>query len=313
MITEQALLQAYQAIYSAQNIAVIPHRSPDGDAIGAALATKLTLQQFGKQIDIVCVDPAPKNTHFLPHYNQIIHQLNPEKYQLIMVVDCGSADMYQFDLSQINYPIINIDHHASNTNYGSINLVDDTAASTTQILYEIFSKWQFPLNTQIAECLLTGLYFDTGSFKHNNTSPRVLRAAAALSKLGANGLRISKNLFKNNSANQLKLWGKILENTKRTQKNIITSAVSNKDYQETHTNSKDLEGVIDYLNTVPESKFSLLLSEDQKGGIKGSIRTQDESTDLSKIAEVFGGGGHKMASGFRIQGELKEEKYWSIN
>lgn len=313
MITDQALLQAYQAIYSAQNIAVIPHRGPDGDAIGAALATKLTLQQFGKKIDIVCVDPAPKNTHFLPQANQIIHELQAEKYQLLIIVDCGSADMHKFNLSQISYPIINIDHHASNNNYGSINLVDSSAASTTQILYEIFSQWQFPLNKEIAECLLTGLYFDTGSFKHNNTDARVLRAAAALTKLGANGQKIAKNLFHNNSANQLKLWGKILKNTKRTHKNIVASAVSTKDYKETQTNSKDLEGVIDYLNTVPESKFSVLLSEDQQGGIKGSIRTQDENTDLSKIAEVFGGGGHKMASGFRIEGQIKEEKYWSIN
>jgi phosphoesterase RecJ-like protein len=312
LITEESLLQAYKAIYAAQNIAVIPHRGPDGDAIGSASAIKLTLQQFGKQVDIVCVDPAPKNSRFLPYSNQIIHQLNHQKYQLIIVVDCGSPEMHKFNLSQIKYPILNIDHHASNTNYGTINLVDETAASTTQILYEIFTKWQFPLNLQIAECLLTGLYFDTGSFKHNNTNPRVLRAASALSKLGADGKKISKNLFHNNSANQLKLWGKILKNAKRTQKNIVTSAVSQKDYQQTQTNSKDLEGVIDYLNTVPESKFSLLLSEDQQGGIKGSIRTQDEGTDLSKIAEVFGGGGHKMASGFRIEGEIKEEKYWSI-
>lgn len=313
MITEETLLQAYQAIYEAQNIAVIPHRGPDGDAIGAACATKLTIQQFGKQVDIVCVDPAPKNTQFLPCSNQIIHELYISKYQLIIVVDCGSAEMHKFDLSQVTYPIINIDHHASNNNYGTINLVDVSAASTTQILHEIFTKWQFPQNQQIAECLLTGIYFDTGSFKHNNTSPRVLRAASALSKLGADGGKISKNLFHNNSVNKLKLWGKILENTKRTQKNIVTSAVRSKDYQETHTNSKDLEGVIDYLNTVPESKFSLLLSEDQNGGIKGSIRTQNETTDLSKIAEIFGGGGHKMASGFRIPGEIKEEKYWTIN
>lgn len=318
VITEMALKQTYQAIYAASRIAVIPHRSPDGDAIGAALSISHVIGQYGKHIDLICIDKPPKNTHFLPGIEKFTQNLQPNTYDLLIFVDCGSSHMSKFhegypDLFSGKYQILNIDHHSSNDNFGTINLVDSTAASTTQILFEIFTRWQFPISQEAATCLLTGLHFDTGSFKHNNTTPRVLRIAAQLSRLGADNQKISRELFKQSNAKQLKLWGRVLQNAKRTPKNIVTSAVSKKDYQETNTSSKDLEGIVDYLNSVPESKFSVLLSDDQKGGVKGSLRTQDDQADLSEIANIFGGGGHKMASGFRIEGELNEEKYWSIN
>jgi phosphoesterase RecJ-like protein len=208
---------------------------------------------------------------------------------------------------------INIDHHESNDYFATVNIVEPKAASTTQILYSLYQKWGFEIDEKIATCLMTGLYFDTGSFRHNNTTPEVMKISSDLLKLGANIKAISKNLFKTNSINKLKLWGRTLSNIRRNQRNIITSAITKEDYEICKTESKDLEGVVDYLNAVPDSKFCILLSEDQKGGVKASLRTQSEKLDLSKIAEVFGGGGHKMASGFRIEGKIKEEKHWIID
>jgi len=316
-ITQQELLKAYKAIYKAQKIAIIPHSNPDGDAIGAALACKQVLAKFGKETQTICIDPPPKNTQFLPQINEFSTQLNPSQFDLLIFVDCGAHYMSKFHLKLPNLfngfqEIINIDHHHTNDLFGTINLVDATSSSTCQILYEIFTEWQFPLNQSIATCLLTGLYFDTGSFKHPNTTPRVLKIASQLTKLGANNAQISRELFKKKSINTLKLWGNVLKNTKRTQRNIISAAVQENDYLTTNTSQRDLEGVVDYLNAVPESEFSLLVSADQKGGLKGSLRTQNENADLSKIAKIFGGGGHKLASGFRIEGTLQEEKNWKI-
>lgn len=316
ILKETEIERAKHAIDNAQIIAIIPHRGPDGDAVGSAVALKLTLDKQNKSTQIVCIDPPPKNTLFLPHTNDFKNQLDPKNYDLLIFVDNGAHYMSRFhetipDLFS-NNDCINIDHHESNDNFAKINLVDSKAASTTQILFKLFTKWGYEIDSQIATCLLTGLYFDTGSFKHPNTSPSVLKIAGQLNAKGADSEEISKQLFKCNSVNKLKLWGRILEKSRVTHKSITTSVAKLKDYEEFKANSKDLEGVIDYLNAVPESKFCVLLSEDQKGGVKGSLRTQNENVDLSSIAEIFGGGGHKMASGFRIEGQIQEEKHWSI-
>jgi len=316
-ITELELHSAYSAIYKAQKIAIIPHASPDADAIGAAIATKIILKQFGKTIDTICFDLPPKNTKFLPYSQEFTQNLNPNLYDLLIFVDCGAHYMSKFhtiipNLFNGHTNIINIDHHHTNDLFGTINLVDSTAASTCQILFETFQKWNFSLNPQIALCLMTGLYFDTGSFKHSNTTPRVLRIASKLKAFGVDTEKISYEVFKKKTTNTLKLWGNVLKNAKRTQRNIISSVANKDDYESTSSQQKDLEGVIDYLNAVPNSKFSVLISDDQKGGIKGSLRTQNEAADLSKIAGIFGGGGHKLASGFRIKGQLEAEKHWKI-
>jgi len=316
-ISESDIEKAFQLIQTSTNIAIIPHRSPDGDAIGAALAVKFALRQIGKRPKTICIDPPPQNTKFLPETDQFLNELDLPQYELLIFVDCGAHYMSKFheihpNLFAETRNTINIDHHGSNDMFAKVNLVEPHAASTTQILYTLFQKWGIKIDPNIATCLLTGIYFDTGSFKHNNTTPAVLKTASKLTSLGADFQSISKHLFKQTNVNKLKLWGKTLSNAKRNQRKIVSSAVKKNDYKESKTSSKDLEGVIDYLNAVPESKFCILLSEDQKGGVKASLRTQSEDTDLSKIAEVFGGGGHKMASGFRIPGKIKEEKHWTI-
>ncbi len=309
---------ALETIKKAKRIAIIPHRAPDGDAIGAAVAVKLALKQLGKKPRTICIDPPPKYTDFLPETDLFEKELKLDEHDLLIFVDCGAHYMSKFheripNLFDGHMDIINIDHHGSNDFFGMINIVEPQAASTTQILYELFRKWGIELSKEISTCLMTGLYFDTGSFRNTNTTPDVLKIAGDLLAKGADYKTISKEIFQTKSSNKLKLWGKALSNIKKTDKAIVTSAITNDDYSQCETDSKDLEGVIDYLNAIPESKFCMLLSEDQKGGVKASMRTQREDVDLSKIAEVFGGGGHKMASGFRIEGNLKEEKYWSIN
>lgn len=298
-------------------IAIIPHRSPDGDAIGSAVALKLAIKQLNIPVDTVCIDPPPQNTKFLVETDKFLNKLDINNYDLLIFVDCGASYMSKFhDIIPTlltAHPVINIDHHDSNDFFGKINLVDPHAASTTQILYNLFVRWEINITPDIATALLTGLYFDTGSFKHNNTTREVLKISADLTHKGANIKAICKNLFQVNSIPKLKLWGHVLKEAKLTPKNIVSSAVSQKDYETCRTDSKELEGVIDYLNAVPESKFSILVSEDSKGGVKGSLRTQQQTVDVSKIAELFGGGGHKMAAGFRIPASLQEEKYWAIH
>lgn len=305
-------------------IAIIPHRGPDGDAIGSAIALKLFIQQFHSNVEIFCIDPAPPNTQFLLKNHQIKKDLNLEIFKTICFVDCGSKNMskYETKISDLfdrpDIFKINIDHHQSNDYFGQLNIVDTKSSSTTEIIYNLFKIWKqqlnlnFKITPEIANALLCGIHFDTGSFKHPNTKFETLKNAAQLTKLGGNNQLISYELFHKTNYKKLKLWGKVLEKTKLTPKSIVTSTATLNDFKDCSANSKDLEGIIDYLNAIPNKKFSLLLTEDEKNGIKGSIRTLNEDYNLNKLAQIFGGGGHKMAAGFRIEGKIKEEKYWTI-
>jgi phosphoesterase RecJ-like protein len=299
-------------------VAIVPHKGPDGDAIGSALALKKFIQTYHNNVEIFCVDKAPNNTLFLNQSNTVQHNLDPTIYKTICFVDCGNSKMSKYDLkfkdlfTNQNYTTINIDHHQSNDNFADYNIVDTKSSSTCEILFNLFNIWNFSIPKIIAQDLQTGIHFDTGSFKHPNTTVKTLKVAAKLSQLGANNTQITKNLFHLNTTNQLKFWGEIFNRTRINQRKILSSVATQKDFKKYQASSKDLEGIIDYLNAVPDKKFSILITEDSNNGVKGSLRTQNTNYDLNRISSIFGGGGHKMAAGFRIEGNLKETTNWTI-
>ena len=224
-------------------------------------------------------------------------------------------------------PIINIDHHPSNNNFGTINLVVPDAASTTIIIYNLFNAMNAlptaagalekiqahaPFTTTIATALLAGLYYDTGSFMHSNVTPQVYECAAELTALGADIKAIVKNMYKNRSIAQLKTWGKILDGIKVTNNNVVVSGITKKELDACNATTAETSGIIDYLSTVKDAEFATLLVEDDKGNIRGSFRTRKDIVNLSEMAGMFGGGGHKKASGFTMKGELGREVVWKI-
>jgi phosphoesterase RecJ-like protein len=303
-------------IETSHKIVVITHRSPDGDAIGSALAMYEVLKIKGKSCKVFCVDPWPESFYFLPNNEELTHELRSEDFDLAIVLDCGATYMTDIHESHANmfyghYPLINIDHHPSNDNFGRWNLVDTNAASTTAILTHIFHYLNWKITPSIATCLMTGLYTDTGSLKHSNASSDVHRIAGQLLRSGARLKDIVKYVFKTTKVERLRLWGRVMKRISQTADNITISTVSDQDFTETGTTKPDLEGVVDYLNAVPNAKFSLLLTE-IGGKVKGSLRTMREDIDLTKVAEKLGGGGHKKASGFTIPGKLRLQTRFEI-
>lgn len=314
-ITTIALAQ--ETIAKSKTIGIISHRGPDADAIGANLALRLALEPMGKKVVSLCVDSPPPNCQFLPQSNQFQSEFNYHDFDLFIIVDCGADYMTNYheskpELFSGRIPVINIDHHSSNNNFGTINLIQDNAASTTFMLWHFFKNWNWTITPHIATCLFAGLTFDTGSFQHDNTTPDVLRCAADLTRHGANIPLVSYNLFQETNINRLKLWGRVLSRSKLNSKNVASSVITLQDIQDTGANSKDSEGLIDYLNSVKGNKFAILLKEDDRGGIKGSLRTQGD-IDVAKVAGLFGGGGHRKASGFRIPGRLQSQVEWLVN
>ncbi len=296
----------WNEIKKAQKILVIGHRKPDGDAVGAMCAMKIWLNGLGKEVKLACIDKPTRKYSFIPFVDEIKTKIYPDEHDLIVIVDCGAHYMTNFhdahpEILVFNNPegkpgIVNIDHHASNDNFGHINIVDPESASTTMMLYGIFKYLDVRITPDMATCLITGIYNDTGSFMHSNTSLEVYEVAGELLRSGAKVSQMIKSLFRTNTIPTLKLWGKAFENAKISDENYIYSVVTEKD-SEKAGQSDQISGAIDYLNMVPGVDFALLLHED-RSTVKGSLRTRRNDVDLSEIAKKYGGGGHPKAAGF---------------
>jgi phosphoesterase RecJ-like protein len=309
--------KAKRALLDAKKICIMSHRGPDGDAVGSNLALRIALENIGKEVTSACVDPLPADSLFLKSAEKFVQNFSYENFDVIVSVDCGALKLVKFhetkpEILSAQKPFINFDHHESNNHFGTINPVDPRACSTAIILYKFFTFAEWHISIDIATCLLHGVYFDTGSLMHSNTTPEVLEACGKLMLKGANLKKIVKELFHTTPVNKLRLWGRILERTYINDDDVTVSAVNKQDYEACDATSKDTGGIIDFLNAVPGSKYSVLLSEDERGLVKGSLRTQRDDVNLSDIASQWGGGGHAKASGFGIEGRLKPVMSWKI-
>lgn len=305
-------LEAKKLIDKANKILIVSHRKPDADTLGTALCLKLWLSDAGKNITLACADKPAPVFKFLPFVGEFMDGFDLKSFDLMIIADAGASYMTNFHLKYKDFfssgiPILNIDHHASNDMFGTVNIVDFSAASTTVILHRMLIFFDVDITPEMATCLMAGIYGDTGSFMHSNTDKETYEAASDLMKKGASISDITKSLFRSRSVSALRLWGKVLENARLTDDSVVLSVVKERDFEEFEAGAEYLSGVVDYLNMVPNSKFAVLLNEDRKGHVKGSMRTRQSDVDVSKIAAVFGGGGHCKASGFTLAGKLKEE------
>lgn len=309
--------KAQNALLEAQNICIISHRSPDGDAVGSNLALRLGLEVLGKNVTSACVDPVPPNSSFLKEADRFVKKFDYQEMDVIVSVDCGALKLVKFhetmpEILSGEKPFINIDHHESNDDFGTINPVSAEACATCFILYQFFQFCGWHISIDIATCLLHGIYFDTGGMMHSNTTSEVFEAASDLMSKGANVQKIAKELFHTTPVNKLRLWGRILERAYVNEDKVTVSAVGKNDYSVYNACSKDTGGAIDYLNSVPGSKYCVLLSEDDNGVVKGSLRTQRNDVNLSDVASQWGGGGHPKASGFGVEGKLTPVMTWKV-
>lgn len=243
-------------------------------------------------------------------------------YDLIITVDTAElsqlGEVYENNVELFHkLPVINIDHHISNTHFGKINYVDIMASSTTELLVPILEDLAEDHKTHlidedIATLLLTGIITDTGSFQNANTTPKSFDVAAKLVSYGARQQEIIQHIYKTKQLSQLKLWGRVLTKIQTDDKNrIVWSTVSQQDFKDTESNEDQTGDIIDELLTnAPGAEIILLIKEKQPDLISVSIRTTTPAVDASKIAENFGGGGHTQAAGFRIENStLRDAEY----
>ena len=204
-----------------------------------------------------------------------------------------------------------VDHHITGEKFADMNFVDTEAASSCEIVVDIADSLNFTITAPIATCLLTGIYTDTGSMMHSNTSERVYRTAARLLRAGADQEAIIKYVFRTSKVSTLRLWGRTLEKISLSEEGGAISAITAGDFRATGADFSELAGAIDYVNSIPGMRFSLILSE-RNGKVKGSLRTLRDDVDVAAMAKKFDGGGHKKAAGFSVPGKLEQTTRWTV-
>lgn len=299
-------------VEKSENILLFAHSRPDADTVGANLAFFYYLKNLGKNAEVACFDEFPQYLRELANFDfKNPADLDLKKYDSVIAMDSVERGFEKIrnDLTD-KQALILVDHHPDITMEGDVKIVDAGYSSASEIVFDYFKFNGVNINSQMATLLLMGILGDTGNLQHANTSPKVMHTAAELLNRGASVAKISKVIFSNNSFSTLKLWGRALEKAKINPRNgMIVTVVTKKDLEDCKASHDDTAEISSILNTVPETSFSLVLSERENGIIKGSLRSEKyKGVDVSEIAHRFGGGGHKLASGFEIKGKILETK-----
>jgi len=293
--------EARQIIEAAQKILVISHIRPDGDAVGSVLGLGLALQAAGKEVQMILEDGVPKSFRHLTGSDQIQKRAN-DVYECSIVMDCSDLTRTGKIFLDAPPPDINIDHHNTNLNFGQVNLVDSKSAATTEILAQLLPKWNLPIDEPVASALLSGLITDTLGFRVASMSPNTLRVAADLFEAGADLPSLYDKAPLTRSYKAARYWGTGLSSL-QLEDRLLWTQLTIEDRRTADYPGRDDADLINILQTVEDADVFVIFIEQNNGSVKVSWRAR-RGFDVSKIALLFGGGGHKPAAGAEIQGSL---------
>jgi len=298
--------QTAEELLRAQNILVIGHKDPDGDAIGSILGLSWALRKLGKRAQPACADPVPETYVFLPG-SEAIGPFSATDHDLIVTLDGSDATRFGacFDLDRVGHrTVVNIDHHITNTRFASVNWVGDRYAATCEMVFDLLPLFRMQPDARIATCLLTGSLTDTLGFRTSNTTPRLLRTAAQLVEAGAPLAEITDQVFSRRSLKSLQLWGKVIESM-QCEGELVWAANTIAMRKACGVNRSATNGVVNLLATTREANIAILFTERDQGQIDVSMRARP-GYNVSEVAFQLGGGGHPQAAGCTLAGPLDE-------
>jgi len=301
------------AIKEHQNFLLSAHIRPEGDSIGSLLGIQFLLHKLGKEAWIVSQDSFPSRLDVMSQdgWHTVAEVLNLKekpKFDACIVVDCPNPARIGRvqELIAPETVIINIDHHVSNIRFGHFNLVDDRAAACGEIICDLFKELNIPLTKEAALPLYVSISTDTGSFRYSNTTSKTHRVAAELIQTGINLEEINENLYERFSRRRVSLLADLLKNIKVEMGGKVVWAVVKKNMiRRTKTSFADTEGFIDFLRSIAGVRIAFILIENGKNKYQVSFRAKGMN-DVNQIAQAFGGGGHRKASGCSIQGTAEK-------
>ncbi len=295
------------ALRAHERFVVTSHDNPDGDAVGSLLATHLALEALGKDSVMVLggAGALPDEYGFLDLGQRgLIREAPADTADRVLVaVDCAQESrIVEPRLMETTPLTINIDHHHDNTRFGDVNLVEEEASSTGEILADLFRDLGVQLTPAIAEALYTAVVTDTGRFQYSNTTPKSLRLGAELVEAGADVTKVFVEVYESTPFPKLKLLARALERaTELADGRIVVSELRREDFEAAGAAEPYSEGIIDHLRSVDGAELVALVRElpaEAPVARKGSLRSHPDGVDVSAIARSFGGGGHKRAAGF---------------
>src|SRR3954467_11096894 len=303
---DATLAEVAEEIRAADRFLLTTHEGPDGDALGSLLAVHRILQALGKDSLMFLAAkefPLPVEYRFLP-LEEIFHEPPADiSDRVVILLDCGNIDRMPVDFLRTDgTKVINIDHHHDNTRFGTINLVDVEASCTAEIVYELAGLLGVELTPEIANALYVALVTDTGKFMYENTDARSHRMAAGLIEAGVQVNDVYRRLYEHAPIEKLKLLARALEGIEIFDDGrLAVTYISGDDYAATGASEALTEGVIDHLRTIDGTAVAAVVRDQAEGGRaarKVSMRSGDGQVDVSAIARVHGGGGHRRAAGF---------------
>ncbi len=302
---------AQDRILQAGRVVVVTHVAPDGDAFGSLFGMGQILGHMGKSdVTLACDDPVPEAYHFLALSGQVVNRLEPvspaDPFDLIITVDCSDAARGGQTLKHAwmeSTPLVNIDHHVTNTCFGVENLVDAEAAATTEVLYRLALSWDIAITAPLALALLTGLVTDTLCFRTANVTPTVMRTAIELMQAGADLTLITSQTVNRKPFEEIRYWGQLLS-TARLDGRVASVHASAADRRDGGYGVEGDASIVAFLNTAWEADIAASFVEKDNGEVEISLRAKP-GYDVSRVALNLGGGGHAAAAGCTLGGPLE--------
>jgi bifunctional oligoribonuclease and PAP phosphatase NrnA len=305
------------SLQDAHTVGVASHLRPDADALGSTIAFALWLESTGKKVVALNEEGATSKFRYLPRHEIIaVPEGSPVDCDVFVALDTSVKSRLGTVLNVIpkHIPLLNIDHHVSNEQYGTLNLVDSTSPATGQILVEFFQHIGAPISRDMATNLFAAISTDTGSFQYEGTNERTFAAASRLISCGVDVSALSRDMYDCHPRRRFELLRHALNTAEFHSDNRIASftlplAVA----QELRVLPEDNEGIIDHLRAVEGVEAAVFFEELEDGNVRVSARSKNPEVDVCKVCREFHGGGHKMAAGARITGALNQVKNDFLN
>lgn len=301
--------EASEAVNNAASILIVTHVSPDGDAIGSLLGLANALRERGRKVDTAVDEGVPDYLRFLYGAKMVKSKLKKGQWDLMISVDAsdeprtGEVGIYGRAHSR---RVINLDHHATNTYFGDLFLVDPESASATQVVFDWLTFMGQPISQRVALALLTGLVTDTLGFRTSNVRASTLLTATRLMEAGASLTEVTARTLESKSYNTLLLWREALTSMQLVGQ-VVEATVTQENMKAAGLNEVTDGGLVQTLVKVNEARIAVVYKELADGRVELSFRSKP-GYDVASVAFSLGGGGHKQASGATIDGPLETAK-----
>jgi len=292
-----------EALKDCKTVLISVHKNPDGDALGSQLGLMMALKQIGKEVFAHNLDPVPEIYRFLPGTDRITTGPSIKgTYDAFLVLD---ADPHRTGLFNGSWPartLINIDHHVTNPREWPLTWLDPDATATGEMIYRLLTGLKITIDKDIAICLYTAIFTDTGSFRYSNTTPESMRIAATLIEAGADPWTVTENVYESYAFKRINLLGKVLSGIERSKDGRIAWVLVTDDlYRQTGTSAEDTDNFVNFVRSVKGVEVAVLFRQIGAEQYKISLRAKGR-VDLSGLATSLGGGGHKNAAGGVLEG-----------